>query len=741
MRSDILGKSIMASSSEPRTRLFAVVAVILSNFLEFYNVFILVSMSSYWVSFFARTSHPAAQVIGWTIFGVTYLARPLGSLVLGPVTDRGGRKVGLLTSLAISSLCTLALGLLPRAETIGIIAPISAIAVRLIQGMTIDGAPAAAISYLYESAPPARRGFLVSFELAGNMFALVSAIVLTDLFAPAAQAGAGAAPPQSQMLLVAGAIATPLVIGMAFLLPDPHPYRTRVNRPGVGRIILAVLADWRAVGLAAVASGFFFVMLFLLNIVWPNIGRFSGENARSFHEISLAVAAGMALLSGWLSDLFPRRLLLLGTIALALVTVVPLIIWSGIYSSYALIWLGAIIGAYGGTLRVVLAELMPIEVRATGIAVALTASALLFGGLSNFVFGVFVRPSGTIFRPVGVLVLTVGWLVIVGLLGLAAARRIGDWRFVEAGKKARTAENAGISPRRMTAKPQEDTNWRDHLLASLSDTGVKRAASGRFLGQRIGWAVLAVLLLAISAFVGRVIIPEATRRDPEAAFFLSILWLMFSIFVLARPTIAALKRSWRAGARRAEAELKRSGSRRPILYLRSFNIDEFIGRTSIVELLTGRGHANAEQSLVNRLRRYGPVVAIGRPEEKLPALGAARFYVSHDLWKAKVADVARAAQLVVWATGTTEGLRWEISHLLEQLPPEQLIVWAHPHLLRLLPADREIAWQQFLEALGDLFPYPLPPYLGITRFFHFDRDYRPIPEPSLRAVLQAKGIR
>ena len=64
-------------------------------------------------------------------------------------------------------------------------------------------------------------------------------------------------------------------------------------------------------------------------------------------------------------------------------------------------------------------------------------------------------------------------------------------------------------------------------------------------------------------------------------------------------------------------------------------------------------------------------------------MGAARFYVDHSLWQEKVADVATVAQAVVWASGTTVGLQWEITHLVRSLPPEKLILWAHPWLLDL----------------------------------------------------------
>ena len=71
----------MTIRDESKVRLAALVAVIAGNFLEFYNILIIANMSSYWVQYyFANSSYSGTQVIGWTIFGVGYLARPLGSL-------------------------------------------------------------------------------------------------------------------------------------------------------------------------------------------------------------------------------------------------------------------------------------------------------------------------------------------------------------------------------------------------------------------------------------------------------------------------------------------------------------------------------------------------------------------------------------------------------------------------------------------------------------------------------------
>ena len=210
------------------------------------------------------------------------------------------------------------------------------------------------------------------------------------------------------------------------------------------------------------------------------------------------------------------------------------------------------------------------------------------------------------------------------------------------------------------------------------------------------------------------------------------------------------------GAQRAQAAIAER-QERPILYLRSFDVDAQIGRRSLAQFVIA-GLSNLfvpptpEERLARRFAKFGPVIAIGRPGEDMPPLGAARFYVSHDRWQEKVADVARVSQLVVWVSGVTEGLRWEISHLLGSLPPTRLVLWAHPHLLNLNADQREAKWRLFVERLGSLFPRRLPEKLGEIRFIHFGPDYEPhavrgneyallgSQGDAMKALLRAKGL-
>jgi hypothetical protein len=289
------------------------------------------------------------------------------------------------------------------------------------------------------------------------------------------------------------------------------------------------------------------------------------------------------------------------------------------------------------------------------------------------------------------------------------------------------AESAPVTGASLESSPADDAR-RERLLASLRDCDVQRAPRA----PQLQWLITMIVVGAIIVFamVGRYALAvnmRQSRVSEGVVWAIDLLWIAFVIFVLARIRNRFLRLAWQTSARSAEEELERAGSRRPVFYLRSFGLDDRLAEITWRERLLGlKPLATPEQGLTNVMRKHvGPVIAIGRPDEKLPALGAARFYVSHERWQEKVQDVAKESQFVVWATGVTEGLRWEISHLIENLPPEKLVLWAHPHLLRLSEPEREAEWTRFRTQLGGVFPKPLPERLGEARLIYFEPDWTP----------------
>lgn len=97
-----------------------------------------------------------------------------------------------------------------------------------------------------------------------------------------------------------------------------------------------------------------------------------------------------------------------------------------------------------------------------------------------------------------------------------------------------------------------------------------------------------------------------------------------------------------------------------ILYLRSFN-DDYV--TDDPFTLAGQFYTE-EEILVTSLESVGMTVAIGRPGEQAPPLGAKRIYVFDDQWQEKVQELSGDARLIVFRFGNTKGLRWEWDHCL-----------------------------------------------------------------------------
>lgn len=114
-------------------------------------------------------------------------------------------------------------------------------------------------------------------------------------------------------------------------------------------------------------------------------------------------------------------------------------------------------------------------------------------------------------------------------------------------------------------------------------------------------------------------------------------------------------------------------SRAPVLFLRSFTDDTRNAAPPDLARINPFVMATREENLVAALQGIGPVIAIGRPGERLPPLGAQRLYVNHDAWQAKVTDLMVSARLVVLALGGSEGLWWEIEQAIARVPPTRLL--------------------------------------------------------------------
>jgi hypothetical protein len=173
-----------------------------------------------------------------------------------------------------------------------------------------------------------------------------------------------------------------------------------------------------------------------------------------------------------------------------------------------------------------------------------------------------------------------------------------------------------------------------------------------------------------------------------------------------------------------------------VLYLRPFQHDNDYfgappprGRLRLLSLPDERIGVRPEERLVIVAYGAGPMIALARPGERLPQIGAARIYIEHtesdEDWKAVVADLCHRAELVILQLGTAgPGLLWEIQNVPKLVKPERLVIY--------LPASnvheeeiRQLQFGEFLQLYGQYFPKSLPYNLGDARCIVFDPDWTP----------------
>ncbi len=137
--------------------------------LEFYDFFIYATAAAlvFPQVFFPQGSPTTAIIASLATYGVGYVARPIGGFVLGHFGDTHGRKTVLLVCMFLMGGSTMAVGLLPTYQQVGLLAPALLVIMRLIQGFAVAGEISGASSMILEHAPFGRRGFFASFALQG----------------------------------------------------------------------------------------------------------------------------------------------------------------------------------------------------------------------------------------------------------------------------------------------------------------------------------------------------------------------------------------------------------------------------------------------------------------------------------------------------------------------------------------------------------------------------------------------
>jgi MFS transporter, MHS family, shikimate and dehydroshikimate transport protein len=131
--------------------------------------------------YFPSGNDTLALLASFATFGVGFFARPVGGVIFGNYGDKLGRKQMLVLTLLIMGVATFLIGLLPTYESIGILAPIGLVVLRIVQGIGVGGEWGGAVLMVTEHAPGEKRGYFGSWPQMGSSAALLLATGLFTL--------------------------------------------------------------------------------------------------------------------------------------------------------------------------------------------------------------------------------------------------------------------------------------------------------------------------------------------------------------------------------------------------------------------------------------------------------------------------------------------------------------------------------------------------------------------------------
>jgi MFS family permease len=409
------------AAETPAHKAWDVLRVASGNFLEMYDFMVF----GYFAAAIGRAYFPdsddtARLLKSFALFGVGFLMRPLGALVLGAYTDRFGRRAGLLLTLALMSLGIVTLTFTPGYMTIGLLAPILVLAGRLVQGFSAGAELGNVSVYLAEIAPPGRKGFYVSWQSGSQQVAVVVAAsigVLLSLWLTPKQLDAWG----WRVPLAVGCLIVPLIFLLRRHLRETAVFEARTHTPALSAIMAGLARHWAKVGSGLALVLMTTVSFYMITAYTPTFGALLHLPERA----NLLVTAGVGLsnliwlpLMGALSDRVGRKPILIACTVLAILTAYPAMAWLAASPSVLKLvmvelWLSALYASYNSAMVVFLTEVVPEEVRASGFSLAYSLATAV-GGFTPFIVTWMIHRTHNLAMPGA-------WLTAVAAISLCAA--------------------------------------------------------------------------------------------------------------------------------------------------------------------------------------------------------------------------------------------------------------------------------------------------------------------------------
>jgi len=403
-------------------------AIAVGNGLEFYD-FVTYAFFATQIghTFFPSKTPGLSLLSSLATFGVGFLTRPLGAIVIGRLGDRAGRKPAMMLSLCLIGVAITGLSLTPSYAAIGTLAPILVIGFRLLQGFALGGEVGPSTAFLLEAAPASRRGLYASLQATSADSAALAAGVV----------GVVLASTLTGAQLDAWGWRVAQLLGVCII-----PFAFVIRRTLSETLTVSTAADPGNISAKAYIGVFFLGVVMLSaattnNYVLEYMTTYASNTLGMPAAISFGATAAIGgsglicdTLGGWLSDRFGRKPVMIIPWLALIVTVYPSFwVLDRLRTGTALLAVSALLNGIqtlsSATIIVAITESLPKRVRSGAFALIYALAISVFGGSTQFLVAWIIHLTGNPLAPAWYMLgaVTIGLMAMLRLPETAPARQ------------------------------------------------------------------------------------------------------------------------------------------------------------------------------------------------------------------------------------------------------------------------------------------------------------------------------
>ena len=410
-----------------------ILAASIGNLLEWYDFSVYAAFAIYLgQNFFPKGATGTDLVKAFLVFGLGFVMRPLGAIVIGVYGDRAGRKAALTATILAMACGTLVIAATPSYAVIGMAAPLLLVAGRLLQGFSAGGEIGSAAAFMVEHAPTHKKASFTAWLQASmgmsNILAALVAFTVTISLPASKVVDWGWRIP-----FVVGISIVPVGFYLRRTLAETPPFRAQAEQLQGEPMLAPIVRVFResssslliGFGISTLWAVAVYVLLIFMPVFVQRAFGFTATQAFGASLVENVFFVGGCFVFGAMADRIGHARVMGAGAVLLLLVVLPLFLWldasrTTLVLTTVLSVFGILIASFVGVAPTLLSGLFPIAQRATGLSLVYNGAFTIFGGFAPAALTwITASGAGSVFAPAWY----VGFAAIPAIVALASLSR------------------------------------------------------------------------------------------------------------------------------------------------------------------------------------------------------------------------------------------------------------------------------------------------------------------------------